>query len=172
MSNAATVALVELVITNLWGKMVGWQERAGWRAAGFDAEDTVQNASSAMFRNAVAGKYDGKTEVELGKILAGLVRQAGYNGMQAERLRSASSLEVEVACEPSDLNAADARDFLQVAFEDDMWIAEGLMTGVSLNDLGKKNAAGIGRAAVSKRFRAVLQRAIGRGILVVGLADC
>lgn len=159
------VSRVEAVINRQWAKMVKWQEARGWKWSLFDAEDTVQRASLKLFEFALAGKYDSNTDKEIEKIFAGMVRQQGFNQWSKchhdrNEYDCNDFAEVDIASRASTQEeVVDAREVIEQAFGEDLWIAEAMMAGESLNDIGTKRA-GFGATTVKKRAKKAAQKAL------------
>lgn len=158
-----TVSVVEAVINRQWAKMVKWQDARGWKWSLFDAEDTVQRASLLLFKWATEGKYDGKTDKEIEQVFISLVRQQGWNQWaQCHHDRD----EYESGCDElsfssnvSHEESVDSMEVIEQSFGEDLWIAEAMMAGESLNEIGT-HRPGVGATTVKKRAKKAAQRAL------------
>ena len=158
------VSRAESVINRQWAKMVKWQENRGCKWSLFDAEDTVQRASLLLFKWATEGKYDGKTDKEIEKIFAGLVRQQGWNQWtQCHHDRNeyeiGSDFELSFGIVSSFEESVDSMEVIEQAFGEDLWIAEAMMARESLNEIGT-HRPGVGATTVKKRAKKAAQRAL------------
>jgi len=175
------VSRVEAVINRQWAKMVKWQDARGWKWSLFDAEDTVQRASLLLFKWATEGKYDGKTDKEIEQVFISLVRNQGFNQWTAcKRDRSEYAPQSpdrgawndklswddvdfgdrlsEKTCRSLE-DSVDAREVIEQAFGEDLWIAEAMMAGESLNEIGT-HRPGVGATTVKKRAKKAAQKAL------------
>lgn len=162
-----TVSRVEAIINRQWAKMVKWQESKGWKWSTFDAEDTVQIASIKFFEFALAGKYDGMSDAELSRELTSLVRQKGFTQWSASSCKHARneydadgemSLQ-SVGKASSHEESVDSMELIEQAFGEDLWIAQAMLAGESLNEIGTHRHK-VGATTVKKRVKVAAAKAL------------
>lgn len=161
----------EAVISKAWNRVANQSYR--YNHATLGGEDAAQNAAIQLYARFSAGELDNVTEDELVKLFfenarrynarayrkEATLKRGGAKTVALSMLDSDEGRQFDVGTRSSHELAVDSLDSLKLVYGDDMWLAEGLMAGESINEMGSRRAGGLGVTAIKVRQRAAVARA-------------
>lgn len=161
----------EAVISKAWNRVASQSYR--YNHATLDGEDATQNAAIQLYTRFEAGELANLTEGELVKLFFENARRYNSRAFRKEAtLKRGGAKTVAMSVLDSDEGrqfeagersrheaAVDSLELIKLVYGEDMWLAEGLMAGESINEMGSRRAGGLGVTAIKVRQRAAVARA-------------
>lgn len=139
----------EKVLSENWEKVA--RQRYHYINSELTGEDAAQDAAELMLRQFNEGQFDDYTELELTNRFYALARRRNLRQFekQQRRIGYETKFEQSDVVLDSDQISLENREVFELAYGPDMWIAESLMAGFSLNETAKR--AGKGATSVKQR---------------------
>lgn len=161
----------EAVISKAWNRVANQSYR--YNSATLGGDDAAQNAAIQLYTRFEAGELASLTEAELVKLFfenarrynarafrkEATLKRGGAKTVAMSVLDSDEGRQFDAGTRSSHESAVDSLDALKLVYGDNMWLAEGLMAGESINEMGARRAGGLGVTAIKTRQRAVVAKA-------------